>query len=141
LCLLPGATIADANLQATMKIYRQVKIEFQLRATPARTEYRLTNLHAGRYCLQAGKRGIAGPGIRTFIPMMYPEASRFEEDLDTGEWQRRYGELLEKEELDIGYRLVVGHPTRGPAARLRRKNVQRLFLEGVGIASARTKSV
>ena len=56
-----GAPIANANLQATMKIYRQGKIEFQLRAT-ARTndrgEYRLTNLPAGRYYLQAGKRGI-----------------------------------------------------------------------------------
>jgi len=77
-----GAPIADANLQATMKIYRQGKIEFQLRAaarTNDRGEYRLTNLRAGRYYLQAGKRGIAGPGIRTFVPMMYPGASRFED--------------------------------------------------------------
>jgi hypothetical protein len=35
---------------------------------------------------------------------------RLEEDLDTGEWHRRYGALLEEEELDIGYRLVVGRP-------------------------------
>jgi ubiquinone/menaquinone biosynthesis C-methylase UbiE len=38
---------------------------------------------------------------------------QLEDHLDTGEWQRRYGELLDKEELDIGYRLVVGRPTRG----------------------------
>jgi SAM-dependent methyltransferase len=38
---------------------------------------------------------------------------RLEEDLDTGQWQRRYAGLLEKEELDIGYRLVVGRPTSG----------------------------
>ena len=38
---------------------------------------------------------------------------RLEEHLHTGEWQRRYGELLEEEELDIGYRLVVGRPTSG----------------------------
>jgi SAM-dependent methyltransferase len=37
---------------------------------------------------------------------------RLEEDLDTGEWQRRHGDLLKEEELDIGYRLVVGRPTR-----------------------------
>ena len=36
---------------------------------------------------------------------------RLEDHLITGEWQRRYGELLEEEELDIGYRLVVGRPT------------------------------
>lgn len=38
---------------------------------------------------------------------------RLEEHLDTGEWQRRYGELLEAEALDIGYRLVVGRPSSG----------------------------
>ena len=37
---------------------------------------------------------------------------RLEEDLETGAWQRRYGDLLKEEELDIGYRLVVGRPTR-----------------------------
>jgi hypothetical protein len=77
-----GAPIADANLQATMKIYRQGKIEFQLRAT-ARTddqgEYRLTNLPAGRYYVQAGKKGIASPDIRTFVPITYPVASRMED--------------------------------------------------------------
>jgi SAM-dependent methyltransferase len=36
---------------------------------------------------------------------------RLEEDLATGEWQRRNGELLDETELDIGYRLVVGRPT------------------------------
>lgn len=38
---------------------------------------------------------------------------RLEDDLATGEWQRRNGKLLDEEELDIGYRLVVGRPTRG----------------------------
>jgi len=35
---------------------------------------------------------------------------RLADDLESGEWQRRYGELLEEEALDIGYRLVVGRP-------------------------------
>ncbi len=33
--------------------------------------------------------------------------SRLARDLDSGEWQRRYGALLEKNELDLGYRVVV----------------------------------
>jgi hypothetical protein len=37
---------------------------------------------------------------------------RLEDDLDSGEWQRRYRDLLEREELDVGYRLVVGHPNK-----------------------------
>jgi len=36
---------------------------------------------------------------------------RLEEDLATGVWQRRNRKLLDEEELDIGYRLVVGRPT------------------------------
>ncbi len=32
---------------------------------------------------------------------------RLRMDLESGEWRRRYGHLLEREELDLGYRLVV----------------------------------
>jgi ubiquinone/menaquinone biosynthesis C-methylase UbiE len=35
---------------------------------------------------------------------------RLEADLGTGEWHRRWGHLLDREYLDIGYRLVVCHP-------------------------------
>jgi SAM-dependent methyltransferase len=38
---------------------------------------------------------------------------KLDADLKTGEWRRKYGELLKCEELDIGYRLVVGRPTTG----------------------------
>jgi SAM-dependent methyltransferase len=50
-------------------------------------------------------------GISSFATCQDLSAlQRLEEDLDSGEWRRRYGELLEKEELDMGYRLVVGRP-------------------------------
>ena len=32
---------------------------------------------------------------------------RLRTDLESGEWERRYGDVLEREELDVGYRLVV----------------------------------
>ncbi len=32
---------------------------------------------------------------------------RLGQDLESGEWERRYGELLHRDELDVGYRLVV----------------------------------
>ena len=38
---------------------------------------------------------------------------QLEEDLSTGKWRRRYRYLLDMEEIDIGYRLVVGRPGRG----------------------------
>jgi hypothetical protein len=31
-------------------------------------------------------------------------------DLDSGEWERRNGALLELDELDLGYRIVVTEP-------------------------------
>jgi len=41
--------------------------------------------------------------------------ARLRADLDSGEWHRRFGHLLERAELDVGYRLVVGGPSRAPA--------------------------
>jgi SAM-dependent methyltransferase len=37
---------------------------------------------------------------------------RLQDDLDSGHWARRYGEILDKDELDIGYRLIVGRPKK-----------------------------
>jgi SAM-dependent methyltransferase len=48
-------------------------------------------------------------GISTFWKMQDAETglARLAADLDSGAWERRYGEVLELEELDAGYRLVV----------------------------------
>jgi SAM-dependent methyltransferase len=35
-----------------------------------------------------------------------------EADLNSGAWKRRHGALLEKEDLDVGYRLIVARPNR-----------------------------
>ena len=51
------------------------------------------------------------PGISTFgelDPAVLQSAlERLRNDVDSGAWRRRYGGLLSREELDIGYRLVV----------------------------------
>lgn len=36
---------------------------------------------------------------------------RLRQDLHSGAWQRRYGELLTQESLDLGYRLLAAHRT------------------------------
>ena len=36
--------------------------------------------------------------------------NRLRRDLDSGKWSERYGKLLEEDNLDIGYRLVVADP-------------------------------
>ena len=33
--------------------------------------------------------------------------TRLKDDLSTGEWQRRHADLLQKSELDLGYRLLI----------------------------------
>jgi hypothetical protein len=40
--------------------------------------------------------GDAGPGLQ-----------RLKRDLETGEWERRYADLLARDAYDAGYRLVV----------------------------------
>jgi hypothetical protein len=30
--------------------------------------------------------------------------------LNNGDWERQHADILQKDELDIGYRLVVGRP-------------------------------
>lgn len=36
--------------------------------------------------------------------------ARLEADLDSGRWHERYAPLLDLDELDLGYRIVIGHP-------------------------------
>ena len=42
------------------------------------------------------------------IERLEPGMSRLRADLESGAWRRRYGHLLSRSELDLGYRLVVG---------------------------------
>jgi hypothetical protein len=51
------------------------------------------------------------PGISSFgeidRDVLRRALERLRNDVDSGAWRRRYGGLLSREELDIGYRLVV----------------------------------
>ena len=38
--------------------------------------------------------------------------ARLRADLESGAWARRHADLLERDELDLGYRLLVGHGGR-----------------------------
>jgi hypothetical protein len=42
-----------------------------------------------------------------------PGIERLRRDLASGEWQRRYGDLLSKERVDYGYRLIVAGEGHG----------------------------
>ncbi len=36
--------------------------------------------------------------------------TRLRDDLESGSWQARFGDVLEKESCDLGYKLVIAHP-------------------------------
>jgi SAM-dependent methyltransferase len=36
--------------------------------------------------------------------------ARLRADIESGEWARRHADLLEREEMDLGYRLMIGRP-------------------------------
>lgn len=57
--------------------------------------------------LDAGVRGA----MSTFTKLADPEPAlaRLRRDLDDGTWMRRHGHLLERNEFDLGYRLVIAH--------------------------------
>jgi hypothetical protein len=44
----------------------------------------------------------------TSKPQLKDGLARLRSDLTSGAWQRAHGDLLQKSELDLGYRLVVG---------------------------------
>ncbi|MFI0714325.1 class I SAM-dependent methyltransferase [Streptomyces inhibens] len=43
-----------------------------------------------------------------------PEMAKLRADLDSGAWRRRHAELLDKESVDYGYRLLIAGETFGP---------------------------
>ena len=67
------------------------------------------------------------PGVRgaistfTRVRDLEPGVARLRRDLDDGTWLRRHADLLDRTELDLGYRLVVARPGRQAAGRARRK--------------------
>lgn len=58
-------------------------------------------------------RAYLDPRVRAGISSFWalgdvsPQLAALAADLDSGAWERRYGDVLERETLDIGYRLVM----------------------------------
>ncbi len=58
-------------------------------------------------------RPVIRDGISSFATCSDLTAlERLQDELDNGHWEQRYGNILNKSELDIGYRLIVGSPTK-----------------------------
>jgi SAM-dependent methyltransferase len=65
-----------------------------------------------RYLEAAVRPGISS--FRDVEPAVLERAlAKLRNDLDSGAWRRHYGGLLSRDELDLGYRLVVARPRVG----------------------------
>ena len=54
-----------------------------------------------RAAIRSGSSGFSN------LPGLDEGLTQLNRDLESGDWQRRFGHLLEEDTLDIGYRLVV----------------------------------
>ena len=54
------------------------------------------------------------PGAAPAVQASAEGLARLRADLESGAWARRHADLLERDELDLGYRLLVGRQARAP---------------------------
>jgi SAM-dependent methyltransferase len=109
----PAIAEVDRQILPPMEEFRQVLGAIELRPLPV--PYDCSDGFLGAYWrrphayLEPGVRGA----ISTFAKIGDVESglTRLRGDLADGTWERRYGHLLGKSELDLGYRLVIAHRT------------------------------
>jgi SAM-dependent methyltransferase len=85
--------------------------------TPVRIAHDCTDGFLGAYWRRPA--AYLEPDVRAAISSLSTGASdallgRLADDLATGAWARKHGAVLEQEELDLGYRLVVAWSDRRP---------------------------
>ncbi len=112
----PGILDLDRAILPTLAELRHALGEIEMRGIPV--PHDCSDGFLGAYWrrpeayLDAGARAA----ISTFrrIGDLQPGLQRLRHDLDSGRWHERNGALLERDELDLGYRLVVA-AARGAA--------------------------
>jgi SAM-dependent methyltransferase len=78
--------------------------------TPIRVPHDCTDGFMGAYWRRPS--AYLDPGVRSAISSLADGESsvalgKLADDLNTGAWQRKHGQVLKHEEIDLGYRLVV----------------------------------
>ena len=110
----PSILTIDRPIFSTMNELRQALGEIEV--VPLPVPYDCVDGFLGAYWrrphayLEAGVRSA----ISTFSKLgdVGPGLDRLRRDLDDGTWMRRHGDLLDRSELDLGYRLVVARASR-----------------------------
>lgn len=108
----PRILEVDRSIVPTLAEFRQALGDIEVREIPV--PHDCSDGFLGAYWrrperyLEAGVRGA----ISTFgrIGDVEPGLQRLRRDLRDGRWHERHGALLERDELDLGYRLLIGTP-------------------------------
>ncbi|WP_107656079.1 class I SAM-dependent methyltransferase [Nocardia suismassiliense] len=108
---LPAAAVTDARLAVSLGRLTGLLEDPEVQVVPV--PHDCVDGFGGAYwrrpeayldeTVQAGMSMLA----LTPKPMLQQGLSRLKEDLETGAWQTRYADLLERPHLDLGYRLVT----------------------------------
>jgi SAM-dependent methyltransferase len=107
----PAILEIDRQLFPAMEEIRQVLGTIEVR--PLLVPYDCTDGFLGAYWRRP--HAYLDPGVRsaisTFAKISDAESglTRLRGDLADGTWEHRYGHLLRRSELDLGYRLVIAH--------------------------------
>jgi SAM-dependent methyltransferase len=106
---IPDIVALDQLIMPKLSVFDRVFGETTVSAVPA--PHDCTDGFLGAYWRRP--RAYLDPEVRaaisTFAKLGDVSAAmaRLEDDLNSGAWMQRYGDLIEAETLDIGYRLVV----------------------------------
>ena len=113
---LPDLLVADSRHFPTMAALREALGAIQVDRVPI--PWDCTDGFMGAYWRRP--HAYLDPQVRGSISALAGGdvsvgLERLAADLDTGAWQRKHGRLLEQDEADIGYRLVVARSLREPS--------------------------
>jgi hypothetical protein len=61
------------------------------------------------YLQEDVRRGISSFAMAKDLSAL----TRLQDDVESGRWAERNHSIVQRDELDVGYRLVVGHPAAG----------------------------
>jgi SAM-dependent methyltransferase len=107
--LIEGDRLRFPDLASLQEILGQMAV------TPIRVPHDCTDGFMGAYWRRPS--AYLDPMVRSAISSLATEASSvclasLADDLNTGAWERRHGQVLKLDEIDLGYRLIVAQVGR-----------------------------
>ena len=116
----PEVWVIDRPIFPTLEDLQCVLGPIEIRAVPIPAD--CTDGFLGAYWRRP--EAYLDPGVRgaistfTKLPDVEPGLARLRADLADGTWLQRHADLLDRSEIDLGYRLVIARPHHGDHGRV-----------------------